>query len=186
MVAPNKSKPTLSESSPRRDRPTTNEASCRNSGTLWEQRAASGPEARELRDSERIYASESTHAYLGTAGSGTREGTVGCEGAGGAARFGADLRVYACVSRHRRPRRRDSDPGPARGPPAVTAWAAASGPEELRYSERIYASTHAYLGTAGRGPARGLWAAVRGPGAGGAQCVTRTRSLGAAGRPGGS
>ncbi len=31
-------------------------------GTLWEQRAASGPE--ELRDSERTYAS--THAYLGT------------------------------------------------------------------------------------------------------------------------
>jgi hypothetical protein len=28
---------------------------------------------------------------------------------------------------------------------------AASGPEELRDSERTYASTHAYLGTAGRG-----------------------------------
>ena len=44
-------------------------------------RAASGPE--ELRDSERTYAS--THAYLGTAGRGTRKGTVGCERAGGAA-----------------------------------------------------------------------------------------------------
>ena len=40
-----------------------------------------GPE--ELRDSERTYAS--THAYLGTAGRGTRKGTVGCERAGGAA-----------------------------------------------------------------------------------------------------
>ncbi len=38
-------------------------------GTLWEPRTASGPE--ELRDSERTYAS--THAYLGTAGRGTRE-----------------------------------------------------------------------------------------------------------------
>ena len=42
-------------------------------------RAASGP--KELRDSERTYAS--THAYLGTAGRGTRK--VGCERAGGAA-----------------------------------------------------------------------------------------------------
>ena len=50
-------------------------------GTLWEPRAASGPE--ELRDSERTYAS--THAYLGTAGRGTRKGTVGCELAGRAA-----------------------------------------------------------------------------------------------------
>ncbi len=41
--------------------------------------AASGPE--ELRDSERTYAA--THAYLGTAGRGTRKGTVGCEWAGG-------------------------------------------------------------------------------------------------------
>ncbi len=44
-------------------------------GTLWEPRAASGPE--ELRDSERTYAS--THAYLGTASRGTRKGTVGCD-----------------------------------------------------------------------------------------------------------
>ena len=50
-------------------------------GTLWEPLAASGPE--ELRDSERTYAS--THAYLGTAGRGTRKGTVGCERAGEAA-----------------------------------------------------------------------------------------------------
>jgi hypothetical protein len=58
-------------------------------GTLWEPRAASGPE--ELRDSERTYAS--THAYLGTAGSGTRKGTVGCERAGRAARLGAVTRM---------------------------------------------------------------------------------------------
>jgi hypothetical protein len=44
-------------------------------GTLWEPRAASGPE--ELHKSERTYVS--THAYLGTAGRGTRKGTVGCE-----------------------------------------------------------------------------------------------------------
>ena len=44
-------------------------------------RAAGGPE--ELRDSEWTYAS--THTYLGTAGRGTRKGTVGCERAGGAA-----------------------------------------------------------------------------------------------------
>jgi hypothetical protein len=49
--------------------------------TLWGSLAASGLE--ELRDSERTYAS--THAYLGTAGRGIREGTVGCERAGGAA-----------------------------------------------------------------------------------------------------
>ena len=50
-------------------------------GTLWEPRAACGPE--ELCDSERTYAS--THAYLGTAGCGTRKVTVGCERGGGAA-----------------------------------------------------------------------------------------------------
>jgi hypothetical protein len=44
-------------------------------------RAASGPE--ELRNSEWTYMS--THAYLCTAGRGTRKGTVGCERAGGAA-----------------------------------------------------------------------------------------------------
>jgi hypothetical protein len=43
--------------------------------------AASGP--KELRDSERTYAS--THAYLGTAGRGTRKGIVCHERAGGAA-----------------------------------------------------------------------------------------------------
>jgi hypothetical protein len=50
--------------------------------TILGSRAASGPE--ELRDSERTYAS-ATHAYLGTAGRGTRKRTVGCERAGGAA-----------------------------------------------------------------------------------------------------
>jgi hypothetical protein len=49
--------------------------------TLWEPRAASGPE--ELRDSERTYAS--THGNLGTAGREVRKGTAGCERAGGAA-----------------------------------------------------------------------------------------------------
>ena len=49
--------------------------------TILGMRAASGPE--KLRDSERTYAS--THVYLGTAGRGTRERTVGCERAGGAA-----------------------------------------------------------------------------------------------------
>ncbi len=49
--------------------------------TLWEPRAASGSE--ELRDLERTYASK--HAYLSTAGRGTRKGTVGCKRAGGAA-----------------------------------------------------------------------------------------------------
>ncbi len=48
------------------------------SETILRSRVASGPE--ELRDSERTYAS--THAYLGTAGRGTR---VGCEKAEGAA-----------------------------------------------------------------------------------------------------
>jgi hypothetical protein len=53
-------------------------------------------------------------------------GIAGCERAGGAARLGADLRVYACVS--------PAPPaaGPARGP-----WAA-SGPEKLRDSERSH------------------------------------------------
>ncbi len=41
-------------------------------GTLWEPRVTSGPE--ELRDSERTYAS--MYACLGTAGRGTRKGTV--------------------------------------------------------------------------------------------------------------
>ncbi len=42
-------------------------------------RAASGPDSEELRDSEWTYTS--THAYLslGTAGRGTRKGTVGCQ-----------------------------------------------------------------------------------------------------------
>ncbi len=50
-------------------------------GTLWGPLAASGPE--ELCDTQRTYAS--THVYRGTAGRGTRQGTVGCERAGGAA-----------------------------------------------------------------------------------------------------
>ena len=38
-----------------------------------------------------------------------------------------------------------------------TLWGprVASGPEELRDSERTYASTHAYLGTAGSGTRKG-------------------------------
>ena len=42
---------------------------------------------------------------------------------------------------------------------------AASGPEELRDSERIYASTHAYLGTAGRGTRKGTVGCERAGGA---------------------
>ena len=46
-------------------------------------------------------------------------------------------------------------------PAARPFWGsrAASGPEEQRDSERTYASTHAYLGTAGRGTRKGPWAA---------------------------
>jgi len=42
---------------------------------------------------------------------------------------------------------------------------AASGPEELRDSERTYASTHAYLGTAGRGTRKGTVGCERAGGA---------------------
>ncbi len=68
---------------------------------------------------------------------------------------GAALR---CTKRHRRlwaQRMHIS------APPAAALWEprAASGPEELRDLERTYASTHAYLGTAGHGTCRGLRAA---------------------------
>jgi hypothetical protein len=53
----------------------------------------------------------STDVQLGTAGRETRKGTLGSEQAGGAARLGADLRVYACLSRHRRPRDPQGDRG---------------------------------------------------------------------------
>ena len=48
-----------------------------------------------------------------------------------------------------------------------TLWGprAASGPEELRDSERTYASTHAYLGTAGRGTRKGTVGCERAGGA---------------------
>ncbi len=48
-----------------------------------------------------------------------------------------------------------------------TLWGsrAASGPEELRDSERPYASTHAYLGTAGRGTLKGTVGCERAGGA---------------------
>jgi hypothetical protein len=62
------------------------------------------------------------HAPRGVAGHGTQRGPRGDRG--GAAR--------RCTPRH------------GRG----TLWA--RGPEQLRDSERTYASTHAYLGTAGR------------------------------------
>jgi hypothetical protein len=42
---------------------------------------------------------------------------------------------------------------------------AASGPEELRDSERTFASTHAYLGTAGRGTRKGTVGCDRAGGA---------------------
>jgi hypothetical protein len=53
----------------------------------------------------------STHAHPGTAGRETIFGIAGCERAGGATRLGADLRVYACLSRHRRPREPQGDSG---------------------------------------------------------------------------
>ena len=55
----------------------------------------------------------STHAlvHLGTAGRETFLGIAGRERAGGAARLGADLRVYPCVSRHRLPRDSQGDRG---------------------------------------------------------------------------
>ena len=53
----------------------------------------------------------STHAHLGTAGSETILGIAGCERAGGAARLGVDLHVYACLSLHRRPRDPQGDRG---------------------------------------------------------------------------
>ena len=48
-----------------------------------------------------------------------------------------------------------------------TLWGsrAASGPEELRDSERTYASTHAYLGTTGRGTRKGTVGCERAGGA---------------------
>ncbi len=50
-----------------------------------------------------------------------------------------------------------------------TLWGsrAASGPEELRDSERTYASTHAHLGTAGRGTRKGTVGCERAGGAAG-------------------
>jgi hypothetical protein len=53
----------------------------------------------------------STQARLGTDGRETILGIPGCERAGGAARLGVDLRLYACVSRHRRPRDPQGDRG---------------------------------------------------------------------------
>ena len=53
-----------------------------------------------------------------------------------------ELRVDACTFRHRRPQ-------------TILGSRAASGLEELRDSERPYASTHANPGTAGRGTREG-------------------------------
>jgi hypothetical protein len=69
----------------------------------------------------------STHAHLGTAGRETILGIAGCGRAGGAARLGADLHVYACPPAppwHRRPR---ESAGPARGPWAAAACGRAGG-----------------------------------------------------------
>ena len=81
----------------------------------------------------------STHAHLGTAGPETILGIAGREWAGGAARPGAGN--YA--SSH------DASAPPAARP--FLGSRAAGGPEELRDSEWTYTSTHAHLGTAGRG-----------------------------------
>ncbi len=75
-----------------------------------------------------------------------------------AARGPRKLRVDTCTSRHRR--QRDS---------LGIAARAASGPEELRDSERTYASTHAYLGTACRGNRKGTVGCERAE-----ACVTRS------------
>ncbi len=53
----------------------------------------------------------STHAHLGTAGRETILGIAGCGRAGGAARLGVDLHVYACPPWHRRPRDPQGDRG---------------------------------------------------------------------------
>jgi hypothetical protein len=53
----------------------------------------------------------SSHADLGTAGREPILGIAGCERAGGAARLGVDLHVYACLSLHRRPRDPQGDRG---------------------------------------------------------------------------
>ncbi len=49
--------------------------------------------------------------------------------------------------------------------PGILGSRAASGQEELRDSERTYASTHAYLGTAGRGASKGTVGCERAGGA---------------------
>jgi hypothetical protein len=53
----------------------------------------------------------STHAHLGTAGRETILGIAGRTRAGGAARLGVDLHVYACPPWHRRPRDPQGDRG---------------------------------------------------------------------------
>ncbi len=103
------------------------------------------------------------HAPRGAAGLGPNRNRGSCAGQAGGAR--------RCTKRQRRP---SAQPGPlaarvpvGRGSYAAThahlgtdcrgtLWEprAASGPEELRDSERTYASTHAYLGTACRGTHR--------------------------------
>ncbi len=51
------------------------------------------------------------------------------------------------------------------GSETILGSRAASGPQELRDSERTYASTHAYLGTAGRGTRKGTVGCERAGGA---------------------
>ena len=53
----------------------------------------------------------STHAHLGSAGRETTLGIAGRTRAGGAARLGVDLHVYACPPWHRRPRDPQGDRG---------------------------------------------------------------------------
>ncbi len=92
------------------------------------------------------------HAHLGTAG---RESTLGIAGrtrAGGAARPGAGnyASSYACLGTAARP---------------FLGSLAVRGPEELRNSEWTYTSTHAHLGTAGRGTRKGTVGCERAGGA---------------------
>jgi hypothetical protein len=95
----------------------------------------------------------STHAHLGTAGRETTLGIAGRTRAGGAARPGAGN--YA--SSH------DASAPPAARP--FLGSRAAGGPEELRDSEWTYTSTHAHLGTAGRGTRKGTVGCGRAGGA---------------------
>ncbi len=64
-----------------------------------------------------------------------------------------------------RPAAAQLKPWAVRGPRRGTLWElrAAGGPEKMHYSELTYASTHAYLGIAGRGTSKGTAGHGMGP-----------------------